>query len=363
MTYDADAYSRALSEAQRNLKEGDKAAAREWAQVAANLAPDKEDAWLILAAVASPRASIAYLTHALEINPNSQRARKGMRWAVQRYRAESETAEPKYPLKPLIATPIRSEALIRQRVWLVPWIAGLAVFLLGLVAWFSAPAISGLFHGQQPMALAQMIDKATRTPTSAPSDTPTTTPTETPTFTPLPPATDTPTFTPLPTDTETPLPSPTSTETPEPIPTDTETPPEEAPEPTLGPDGKRNAPQVNASEHWIDVDLSQQRVFAYEGDQIVETFLVSTGTYLTPTVTGQYKIYVKYRAANMSGPGYFLPDVPYVMYFFESYGLHGTYWHHNFGTPMSHGCVNLRTKDAKWLFDWASVGTLVYVHR
>ncbi len=113
---------------------------------------------------------------------------------------------------------------------------------------------------------------------------------------------------------------------------------------------------------WIDVDLTHQMVYAYEGDTLVNSFLVSTGTWLTPTVTGQYKIYVKYRSANMSGPGYFLPDVPYVMYFYKGYGLHGTYWHHNFGTPMSHGCVNLETGNAGWLFNWASVGTVVNVH-
>jgi len=113
---------------------------------------------------------------------------------------------------------------------------------------------------------------------------------------------------------------------------------------------------------WIDVDLTNQRVYAYEGDTIVNSFLVSTGTWLTPTVTGQYKIYVKYVSNKMSGPGYYLPDVPYIMYFYGSYGLHGTYWHNNFGTPMSHGCVNLRTEDAHWLFDWSSIGTVVNVH-
>ena len=46
----------------------------------------------------------------------------------------------------------------------------------------------------------------------------------------------------------------------------------------------------------------------------------------------------------MSGPGYYLPGVPYVMYFYQGYGLHGTYWHDNFGQPMSHGCVNLPTR-------------------
>jgi lipoprotein-anchoring transpeptidase ErfK/SrfK len=102
---------------------------------------------------------------------------------------------------------------------------------------------------------------------------------------------------------------------------------------------------------WIDVDLSNQRVYAYEGDVMINSFLVSTGTWATPTVTGQYRVYVKYGSATMSGPGYYLPNVPYVMYFYKGYGLHGTYWHNNFGTPMSHGCVNLRTDDAGWLFN------------
>jgi lipoprotein-anchoring transpeptidase ErfK/SrfK len=65
----------------------------------------------------------------------------------------------------------------------------------------------------------------------------------------------------------------------------------------------------------------------------------------------------------MSGPGYYLPDVPYVMYFYKDYGLHGTYWHHNFGTPMSHGCVNFPTVDAGWIFENSRVGTIVNVHQ
>jgi len=113
---------------------------------------------------------------------------------------------------------------------------------------------------------------------------------------------------------------------------------------------------------WIDVDLTNQAVYAYEGDTVVNSFIVSTGTAFHPTVTGQYKIYIKLRSGSMSGPGYFLPNVPYIMYFYKSYGLHGTYWHHNFGTPMSHGCVNLQTDDAAWLYNWASLGTLVNVH-
>ncbi|MBK9924861.1 MAG: L,D-transpeptidase [Anaerolineales bacterium] len=130
--------------------------------------------------------------------------------------------------------------------------------------------------------------------------------------------------------------------------------------PTAGP--KPVYASTGNGERWIDVDLTNQRTYAYEGDTLVNSFVVSTGTWATPTVTGQYNIYVKYRSARMSGPGYSLPNVPYIMYFYGSYGLHGTYWHNNFGTPMSHGCVNLTTDDAAWLYNWASVGTLVNVH-
>jgi lipoprotein-anchoring transpeptidase ErfK/SrfK len=124
------------------------------------------------------------------------------------------------------------------------------------------------------------------------------------------------------------------------------------------------APQAAGydGEHWIDVDLSQQRVYAYAGDTLVNSFIVSTGTWQTPTVTGKYKVWIKLRSTDMSGPGYYLPDVPYVMYFYKGYGLHGTYWHNNFGTPMSHGCVNLTIPDAEWLYNFSRVGTVVNVH-
>lgn len=113
---------------------------------------------------------------------------------------------------------------------------------------------------------------------------------------------------------------------------------------------------------WIDVNLSQQQIYAYEGDTLVNSFIVSTGLTDTPTVTGEFRIYVQVPLQDMSGPGYYLTDVPWVMFFYEDYGFHGTYWHSNFGTPMSRGCVNLSVADAEWLFNWASVGTRVSVH-
>jgi len=51
-----------------------------------------------------------------------------------------------------------------------------------------------------------------------------------------------------------------------------------------------------------------------------------------------------------------------VQYFYKGYALHGTYWHNNFGRPMSHGCVNMTNDDALWMYEWTDYGTLVNVH-
>lgn len=115
----------------------------------------------------------------------------------------------------------------------------------------------------------------------------------------------------------------------------------------------------NGDEKWINVNLTTQTLTAYEGNTPVYSAVVSTGLPNTPTPVGEFRIWVKFLYDDMQGPGYYLPDVPYAMYFYRGYGLHGTYWHDNFGTPMSHGCVNLSTPDAEWLYNWASVGTKV----
>lgn len=111
----------------------------------------------------------------------------------------------------------------------------------------------------------------------------------------------------------------------------------------------------------IIVDLSDQRIFAYQDGQLLNTVIVSTGLPGTPTVTGDFNIYWKLTSQTMSGPGYYLPGVPWVMYFYAGYAIHGTYWHNNFGQPMSHGCVNLPTDQAAWFFNFAEVGTPVRV--
>ncbi len=130
------------------------------------------------------------------------------------------------------------------------------------------------------------------------------------------------------------------------------------PRPVASPTPARWPPSPS---RWILVDLSDQELIAYEGETPILRTKVSTGRARTPTVVGTFRIYLKRRAQTMTGPGYRLPNVPYVMYFYRGYALHGTYWHNNFGRPMSHGCVNLPTPIAERLYQWADVGTLVVV--
>lgn len=114
-----------------------------------------------------------------------------------------------------------------------------------------------------------------------------------------------------------------------------------------------------SGEKWIEVNLSEQKVYAYEGTEQVNEFVVSTGLPGTPTVTGEFRMWARTPMQDMSGGNraagnyYYLKDVKWVQYFYQSYGFHGTYWHNNFGNPMSRGCVNMTNDDAQWLFDWA----------
>lgn len=116
---------------------------------------------------------------------------------------------------------------------------------------------------------------------------------------------------------------------------------------------------ATGEEKWIDIDLATQTLRAYEASRVVYEFPVSTGKW-GRTPTGEFRIWVKLRYTLMQGGSkelntyYYLPNVPYTQFFHQGYGLHGTYWHNNFGHPMSHGCVNMRTSDAETLFYWTS---------
>lgn len=116
--------------------------------------------------------------------------------------------------------------------------------------------------------------------------------------------------------------------------------------------------ESTSSNKWIEIDLDNQRLYAREGGRTIYEMAISSGLPWMPTVTGEYRIWAKVRAQRMSGGSkengtyYDLPNVPFVQYFYGGYGLHGTYWHHDFGKPRSHGCVNLSIADAEKLFYW-----------
>ncbi|HTK03732.1 MAG TPA: L,D-transpeptidase [Alphaproteobacteria bacterium] len=137
--------------------------------------------------------------------------------------------------------------------------------------------------------------------------------------------------------------------------------------PTIDLAAKENTTQVlgeadSTGEKHIYVDLAAQTLTAYNGETMVMQVPVSTGRW-GKTPTGEFTIWKKIRATKMSGGSgadyYYLPNVPYVMFFSNSqvaasrgFSFHGAYWHNNFGHTMSHGCVNMRTIDAEKLYNW-----------
>jgi len=284
------------------------------------LDPDNEEATLWWAGLSTdPKIAMVALTRVLEINPHNRRAQKGIRAVRRRLEMQKKEEQPAMPARRFFSN---------RRLNLL--FAGLAMLVLTLSGLLAVATLS-----DAPQAVLAAFN-------------PTLTPTATTTFTPTPLPTDTPTAT----ATATPTPTLTPTHTPSPAPT---------PAPVLA----FAVPTVSpppTEDRWIDIDLSEQRLAAYVGTVPVYATRISSGVPNMPTRTGQFHIYRKLASTTMSGPGYSLPGVPWTMYYDGNYAIHGTYWHDNFGQPMSHGCVNLPTADAKWLFDWALENTLVVIH-
>lgn len=116
-------------------------------------------------------------------------------------------------------------------------------------------------------------------------------------------------------------------------------------------------------KRWIEVDISDQKLTAWQGDVPVFETTVSTGKPGWRTLPGRFAVYRKYEQTRMRGADYDTPDVPWTMYYSGGFAIHGAYWHNNFGTPVSHGCVNLRVPEAKALYEWAPMGTEVVVNQ
>ena len=357
MTNNTPSIDKLISEARQAIEAERIDDARPLLRQAALNAPDDPRPWLLLAGVAeTPRERRAYLAQAHRL----------------------DTAARAAPARATAAPPARSRRRSRQSgrsVW-----SGVAIVALLMLAATAAL----LLHPGGRTVLADVIGRVTGAanvaeigplPTEATvADAPTLpAPTEAPVEIFAPSPTNPPVFPtkevvpgegPLPTWTPTSLPTPTlaPTMTPSPSPEPSPTP---EPIPLVVGAPSPRPPGVAEGERWIAVNLSTQTLVAYEGDTPVFETLISSGLPQWPTVTGQYRTYMKYEAQTMNGYllgyDYYLPDVPYVMYFYEDYAIHGTYWHSSFGTPMSHGCVNVSTPDAGWLFNWAPVGTVVNV--
>lgn len=118
---------------------------------------------------------------------------------------------------------------------------------------------------------------------------------------------------------------------------------------------------LRPGERWLDVDITNQVLVAYEGTRPVFATLVSTGKGTgkseQATPVGEHRLWIKLASADMdnlendeASRYYAIEDVPWVMFFKKGYGLHGTFWHHSFGSRRSHGCVNLTPLDAQRIF-------------
>ncbi len=113
-----------------------------------------------------------------------------------------------------------------------------------------------------------------------------------------------------------------------------------------------------SEEKWIEVDLVKQKLIAHQGDSVFLESAISSGLW-NSTPVGEYRIWYKVKSTKMEGGSrlnntyYYLPNVPYAMFFHGNYGIHGTYWHNDFGTPRSHGCINSPTSIAEKLYHWS----------
>ena len=371
----------AIRRARISLRKGDNASARRWAEKAASLAPKLEDSWLILAAISRPQLSVRYLERALAIDPQSKRALKGMIWAKKRLTSKAETTQPtttentetvvekeapkdthgsggilqahtspvketqpNKATKPLSDTqPNKAIVPPPKRRFLRKSLSAFVLTILILaIIWALIPQVSSFASSVDATSTATFsqehwgegdISKPTYTPTTTPTSTPTQTPTST--------------FTPEPT--ETPLPP---TKTPRPANTAIPAPVDN---------------YVSGGAKYVLVDISEQHLYAYEGNTLVFSFIASTGMN-GATATGNFSVLNKVPSAYGSTWDIWMPSWLGI-YWAGSLqnGIHAlpimangaTLWAGYLGTPISYGCVVLSTYEAQLLYNWVDIGTPV----
>jgi hypothetical protein len=379
MISDSIPASQVVKRAYEALRGGDKQAARHWAQIAARMAPDMEDPWLILAAVARPEASSAYLERALAINPHSERARKGLEWVGRKLEEQTQLVRPRVgtPSNPVEASvgskpvaqkgrppsqiPGRAGPVSRFRYRIL----ALVLVLFLSAAWVFWPATGSLSlaaiqnfpaetqgrpesNAGQDNPILSWLQDALGLPTQTASPTATSTPTATASFTPSPTgtATLTPTFTVTP------------------LPTGTPTPPEWLLE------GEFVASRFpEGGEKLIVVSISEQHLYAYQGEELVFSFIASTGME-NATRPGSYHILDKLPDAYASTWDIWMPNWMgiYQAGSLEN-GIHGLpimqngkrLWAGVLGAPISYGCVVLGVEESLALYNWAEVGVSVRI--
>ncbi len=384
MTLDRTSVNIVLQNAMEALRGGDKLTALRLAERAITLAPESEECWLILAALANPIESIQCLEHALKINPNSERARKGMHWAIQRLRKEKERNRVQIPRsagvqaqvpvansRPVAASarnqPVRSSPNRGRSIFLPLFL--LLVCLTVVWAVWPGNAIPVLAFLHLPLytptlpGAAASIAKPTYTPTNTPTFTPTqtATPTITPTQTTPPTFTPTPTFTPSQISTEPPIPNATpfsflpDNENPTVLPLGTT---EIVPVIDYPSGGKR-----------IVIVISEQHLYAYEGTVLVYSFVASTGMN-NATRAGTFSVLDKIPNAYGSTWNIWMPNWLGIYYSGNlENGIHALpilsngvrLWSGYLGRPISYGCIVLDVDESQMLYDWAEVGIPVEI--
>lgn len=418
--------TQAIQNAYLALQNGDKHSAHHWAAYAAQLAPGLEEAWLMLAACSTPRASIAYLEHALAINPASQRARQGLQWARQRLIVEQRSN--RLPVQPQSqGLPVPQPK--KNSIWWIGAVLGLMVltvsvaflsFGAGLIgAHALQPVVAQIWQAAsfgplKPAPTVALANLASATPLAAP-----------PTLAgaaslddSVPPLTSTALagvesapgqFE----EAATQAPLPTATLVFEP-PTPTASPAPPTPEPTrlahivlpdesaasiavwygvevsalLSFNGLESAEQVQpglelfippveyvgpppsySSEKMILVDISEQHLYAYQGEELIYSFVASTGMG-NSTRVGTFEVLDKIPSAYGATWNIWMPN--WMGIYWSGHlenGIHAlpilpngaTLWEGYLGTPISYGCVVLGTYESQLLYDWAEVGVPVHI--
>jgi len=431
MNSDITAAQLLINAAMQALKKGDRRTARRYAEKASALAPQIEQSWLLLAFLASPKAAQYYLDRALQMNPTSHRALAGKEWLKKQSIQSAQFAGSNLPVS--LGLPERRQPkstishMMRYSVWLVVLVA----LLVGLAAMGSRARQAE----SQDTALVRVVQTALKarptmvssltsslTWTASPTETPTTAPTMTSTTSPFPTNTASPiptyTATPIPTSTSTPTSKPTATLLPSPtqlkntpvrstysvVPGDTLNSiaqsynvtiqsllaannianpsliragqilnipasglPPAASQPTAAPIHAGTGSQGKE----IQIDISEQHLYAYQDNEMVFSLVVSTGIG-NSTRIGTFKVLDKIPKAYSNA---FNIWMPYWMGIYYSgsleNGIHGLpllmngveLWGNLLGSPATYGCIESKTSEAKRLYDWAEIGTPVIIRK